>query len=441
MLKSANQKTAAQPQGHTGLQWLARLRWAAAAGQLAAAGVVRFWLESSVPVFPITAILLVTVASNLWLAWYSKQGKASDWLTGPVMALDLCLLTALLYWTGGPSNPFSVLYLVHVTLSAVMLPPRWTWALAALSVAGFGTLFFWNVPLGGLGAMHGHHHEMMGQGDAEPFSLHLQGMWMAFAVTAGLIAWFVVKISEQLRERDRELASARDLASRNERLAALATLAAGAAHELGSPLATIAVAAGELDRAVSTLPRGEDLMADTRLIRLEVKRCREILDRLGTEAGEAAGEARSTVVAKELVYEALRKSGADGDSRVGLSVEPFQLAVPPGACVQALSNLIRNALDAAGPSGKVEIEAARSGRVARFLVRDNGQGMTPEVLARAGEPFFTTKPAGRGMGLGLFLVRTLAERLGGALDIDSEPGRGTMAVLSLPVEAAAGAPL
>lgn len=421
-----------KPRKDSGLEWLTGLRWGAAGGQVIAALVVRYWLGSELPVIPLAIILLITVGSNLWLVRLPGEIQDREALTGSVMALDVCLLTALLYWTGGPSNPFSVLYLVHVTLSAAMLSPRWALALVVLSVAGFGVLFFWHVPLSGpAGESGGGHPDMHHHGPGETFSLHLQGMWVAYALTAALIAWFVVDVSERLRRREQELEKTREIAARNERLASLATLAAGAAHELGSPLATIAVAAGELERSIGMLPEKSGLLDDANLIRQEVKRCREILGRMSTEAGESSGEMPRQCNATELVNAALLKAGYDGDPRIRVSIEPFTVLLPYNAVAQAVANLVRNAVDAAGPEGQVEVEAARSGRQVCFAVRDDGPGMSPGVRSRAGEPFFTTKPAGQGMGLGLFLVRGLAERLSGSVDIDSVTGGGTLVKLTV----------
>lgn len=425
------------PAGEKDIGWLVRLRWGAVAGQLAAMTAVRFLLESSVPAVPLAAVIAVTVCSNFWL-YKASGGRRAEAITGWVMALDIVLLTVLLYWTGGPGNPFSVLYLVHVTLSAVMLTPRWTWGLALLSAAGFGFLFFHHVPLEAFdhsqhmsmdhAGHEGHEgHEMQG---GDTFSLHLQGMWFAYVCVAGLIAWLVLAVSEQLRRRERELAAARDLAARNERLASLATLAAGAAHELGSPLGTIAIAAGELERSLAASDAAPDLVADAALIRAEVKRSRRILDALAEQAGAPAGEAPLLVGAEELLGRAAE--GIDG-SQIRWMPGAGVIEVPVSGVLQAIRNLVKNAVDAspAGSSVEVTAGAGPDGQFA-IVVTDRGTGMDGATLSRAGEPFFTTKPEGKGMGLGLFLARSVAERLNGRLKIESQPGHGTVVRLEFP---------
>ncbi len=425
------------PTADKDIGWLVRLRWGAVAGQLAAMAAVRFLLESSVPVVPIAAVIAVTLVSNLWLYKVSGGGGAEA-ITGWVMALDILLLTVLLYWTGGPGNPFSVLYLVHVTLSAVMLTPRWTWSLALMSAAGFGFLFFHHVPLEAfdhsqhMGMDHAGHggHEGYEMHGSDTFSLHLQGMWFAYVCAAGLIAWLVLAVSEQLRRRERELAAARDLAARNERLASLATLAAGAAHELGSPLGTIAIAAGELERSLVVSKAGPELVADAALIRAEVKRSRRILDALAEQAGAPAGEAPSLIAAEELLR---RAAEGVGGNQVRWTPGAGAIEVPVNGVIQAVRNLVKNAIDASPAGASVEVTAG-TGPDGRFIivVTDQGEGMSPEILSRAGEPFFTTKPEGKGMGLGLFLARSVAERLNGSLKIESQPGRGTVVRLEFP---------
>ncbi len=406
------------------LSWLIRLRWLAVGGQLATLFVAQYALGIQVPTLPILALIGGTAATNALLVLLRGRIPVKFPTAAAVLGLDTFLLTGLLYFSGGAANPFSIFYLVHVTLAAAMLSAAWTWIFGILSMIAFAALFRWHVPLGG----HAFHEGMHGQ--ESEFSVHLQGMWIAFSLAAGLIAFFVTKA---LRERDAQVAKARDLAARSDRLASLATLAAGAAHELGSPLATIALAAGELERSLSALsdPR---FLEDARLIRAEVTRCRKILDGMGEEAASLPGELPVPVAADELVREVLSDIPPADAARV--SLEPFApalLKLPRRAVRRAILSLLKNALEAAPAPSRVEVRAEAAQGHLRLVVEDKGRGMAPQVLARAGEPFFTTKEAGRGMGLGLFLARTVAERLGGALVLESQENRGTRAVLLLPL--------
>jgi len=409
-------------QAEVGLPWLARLRWGAVAGQLATVLGARYAFGLALPLGSLLACIAVTALTNLWLEVDIRRGIPAVPRAGVLLTLDTLVLTAILSLTGGPTNPFSILYLVHITLAAVMLGAAWTWGLTCLAVAGYGLLFFMHPQMDGMSHAGG------------DFSAHLHGMWLAFSVAAGLTAYFVVQLSAAIKRRDAEIAVIREQAERGERLAALATLAAGAAHELGTPLGTIAVAAKELERHLARLPHRDAsvLLEDARLIRAELDRCRRILDNLTTHSGGTLGEAPARFPAAELVGDVLGELSSEDRERVDVRVSTSRLLdVPRRALAQAVGNLVRNALDATvGGSVRIEVEPTPLGL--RYAVQDDGPGMPVHVLAHAGEPFFSTKPAGRGMGLGLFLSRAIAEQMGGRLALDSAPGRGAIAAIELP---------
>jgi two-component system sensor histidine kinase RegB len=428
---------APEPRHGINLSWLLTLRWGALAGQLATILVVDRVMGIPLPLGPLGLVLAVGAASNLALGSWRRRADVADATLAAVMLLDVGLLTAVLYFTGGPFNPFSFLYLVNVALAAVILPPAATWALAGVSLALFGGLFFAHVPLA-LDEHAGH----AGMGHDHPISLHVQGMWVAFGVAAAFIVYFIQRVRSALAARDAELGEARSAAARSEKLASLATLAAGAAHELATPLSTIAVVAKELeralggDRALDAVHRESSTVADARLIREQVERCRAILVQMAADAGESAGEALATTPIATLL--AIATADLAGQARIQIAIDPAVAAtavvrVPPRALAQALRGVLKNALEASSDAVDVRLESRAA--TWRLTVHDRGPGMTPDVLAHAGEPFFTTKNGDgltRGMGLGLFLARVVLERLGGGLALDSAPGRGTTATLTLP---------
>jgi two-component system sensor histidine kinase RegB len=406
----------------TNLPWLLRLRWGAVAGQLLTILVVRFAMDVALPVAPLFALVGVEVLSNaVWYSWPSER-RVPPWLLGALMSLDVVLLSGLLFFTGGPNNPFSFLFLVPIALATLILTAAWTWALVLLSLSCSAVLFAWNQPLD-LGPSHAAH-----------MAMHLRGMWVAFGVSAAFIVYFLRRIRRALAGREAELTASRHLAARQERLASLATLAAGAAHELSTPLSTIAVVAKELERALAKIALPSGAADDVRLVRAEVERCRAILQRLCVDAGEVMGEAFVAVPVDALVRRALAGLEARPEIRADLGAElrDLELDVPPRAIEQALQGILKNAQDASPLDRPVTFAVARLGDGIEFTVRDQGPGMSPEILARVGEPFFTTKPAGQGMGLGLFLARTVVERLGGVVTLDSVLHRGTTARIALP---------
>jgi two-component system sensor histidine kinase RegB len=401
------------------LPWIVRLRYGMAAGQFLTAWIVDRFLQIDLPLGWISLAPAVVILTNWWLA-RQKQPAREPALIGGLFVFDTLCLTAVLMLTGGPNNPFSLLYLVHITLSATILTRRQTWALGALSTACFGSLFLWYLPID---ALEMHHH---GEGP----NLHLPGMWIAFGVAAFLVAMFSGKISELLREREESLLRMQEELARKDRLASLVTLAAGAAHELNTPLGTIAVVAKELER-YATQRRDGSVADDSRLIRTEVDRCREILQRMSASGAEPSGEAiRSTRVA------ALIENVASAFRGLRTEIAPdadVTLQIPRYAVEQALTAVINNAFDASPDKSAVWLSVHRESNGIRFTVHDSGSGMSAETLRHVGEPFFTTKEPGKGMGLGIFLVQTLAERLGGRFTLESKLGEGTQASLSLPV--------
>jgi two-component system, sensor histidine kinase RegB len=411
----------------THLAWLLRLRWGAIGGQAVTIVGVDQLMGIALPLWPLFAIIALELASNAALErWASARVAIAERVLVAVMAADVLLLTLLLHLTGGPSNPFNFLYLVHIALAAVVLPARWTWTLAGLSFGCFGALFL-EAPMAEHAHQHAGHTDML---------MHLYGMWIAFGVAAVFIVYFVTRVSGDLARREQELHEARALAAQSERLAALATLAAGAAHELSSPLSTIAVAAKELERDLQRGATAQEKSADARLIREEVARCREILTRMAADAGpEAPAGGTAETPVEQLLEAAL--GALPGRALIEIHVDAAargcRLRLPPHALAQALRCVLENALHAVARGGTVSVRVAIEGAACRIEVRDSGAGMTPEVLARAGEPFFTTKEPGRGMGLGLFVSRAALERAGGRLELRSTPGQGTLAALHIPL--------
>src|SRR4051794_17502976 len=256
------------------IQWLARLRWAEISGQAATVLVGQFLLDGALPMAELLAVIAIGLVSNLAIElYYFGDRRRSGAIARPVnelqialvMMLDIAVLTGLLYFSGGPHNPFAFLYVVQIALATVLVRALWSWMLVGLSFVGFGFLLIANRPL------------------TIPDDRRMIGAWMALGVASAFVVHFLRRIMVALAERDAELTEARGLAARQERLAALATMAAGAAHELSTPLGTVALAAKELERALTrdetSGPRSE-LAADARLIREQVGRCREILEQM-----------------------------------------------------------------------------------------------------------------------------------------------------------------
>lgn len=414
------------------IQWLARLRWAQIAGQAATVLVGQFLLDGALPITLLLLVISVGLVTNLGLELYffgDRRREAVDtravheWQIALVMMLDIAILTGLLYLTGGPHNPFGFLYLVQIALATVLLRALWTWMLVGLSFVAFGVLLATDRSI------------------TIPEDSRAIGMWVALGVASAFVVYFLRRITGALSERETELTQARGLAARQERLASLATMAAGAAHELSTPLGTVALAAKELERAL-TKTEDAELAADARLIREQVGRCRAILEQMAQGAG-TVGESVASCTVGELLDEAM--VGIREAPSVHLDIPAplvkSALRMPPRAVSQALRSLMTNAQDASPPSSAVVVVVRGEAQTLTIEIRDRGPGIPDEVLARIGEPFFTTKAPGRGMGLGLFLARAVIEGVGGTLQIHSSPDRGTRVVVRLPTDVSAGEPL
>jgi len=405
------------------MPWLVRLRWASVAALAAAAWAAHTFWRVRLPVVPLIALLAALAATNAALTFQLRSPAPRRSVIGGVLLVDVGLLTGILYLVGGPLNPFSIVYLVGITVAAVALGQRWALVLGVLSNLAYGLTFLYHRPL-----------EFIDESfSSRVLTLHLSGMWVAFAAATGLIAYFVGRVSQALAERERELTEARAAAARSERLAALFSLGAGAAHELATPLSTISTAAVELERTMIRRGEGDAPEADyIRLIRGEVGRCTTVLDQLSGRAA-AASAADSSIALPRLVDDLRYRLGASLASRldVTLPADARPIDAPAEPLRQALIALLRNAFDASTPDQRVTLCVAQENGV-RVEVIDSGRGMDAAEASQAGEPFFTTKPPGAGLGLGLFLVRAFADQMGGTLRLRSTPGQGTAAILQLP---------
>ena len=405
---------------YSNLRRLFFLRSIAIGGEILIIATAVGLFGTPLPLTAMGAIISLQAAVNVrtWtrLRKAAPVGEAELFLE---LLADVAALTALLYLSGGSTNPFVSLYLLPLTIAATVFSARYAWAMAGLTIACYSGLMFFYVPLG-------HGHEM----HSSAFNLHVLGMWANFLLSAVLIASFVATMSASLRGRDRELAIARERALRDEQVVALGTFAAGAAHELGTPLSTIAVIARELERQYTTDPGLRD---DLHLLRTQVDNCKRIITSMTTAAGLArAGQAKRQSVEEFLagVTEkwALLRPQVRLDLRCGGTGVAPQI-VGEETVRQTLINILNNAADASPQA--VEIEGTWNAAELTIEVRDRGPGITDDIAEKAGRAFFSTKAAGR--GIGLFLANATIERLGGNVALFNRDDGGGCTRVTIPL--------
>ena len=401
------------------LQRLVAYRYLVLAG-LVTGLLVAVIRDIALPIGSLLVVIVIFAALNL-ITWLRLR-----WLDRPVgeqelfmhLFSDVLILTALLYFTGGSTNPFVSLFLLPLTLAAAALPGRYTWAIATAAVICYSFLMVWYFPIP-------HQHGIN-------FNLHVLGMWFGFVLSAILISYFAVKMSATLRERDRALALARENALRDERLVSLGTLAAGAAHELGTPLATMAVLAKDLESECAGTP---GVAEPFQVLRGQIARCKDILSQLAVSAGQARAEAGRDLALDQYLAQIVEQ-WHNGRPAVDMRLKWEGTQPPPRiiadqTLTQAITNILNNAADAS--EWQVEVVGHWSDSELLLEICDHGEGLSVAATSHAGEPFFTTKPPGQGLGLGLFLAQSTIRRLGGSVELFNHREGGACARIVLPL--------
>lgn len=435
-----------QERSTVNIGWLIKLRWVAVIGQLLTIAGAVLILKIQLIIWPLLVVIGLTVVSNLVLIyWISKDGQSLishhpgsfDNTLGLIMTMDMLSLTTLLFVTGGPTNPFCLFFFVNLSLSAVVLSRNWAWLLNVLSILCFAGLLIRYIPLDELESWIS-----LVAPQHDTWSYARAGLLIAFATCSTVIVYFMTRITGELKQQEMNLRAAQESRSRDEKLEALGTLAAGAAHELATPLTTIALVAKDVEQSIrqqsNHFHADDELIEDVGLIRQELDRCKSILDRMASHAGETVGEMMRTITVREL-YDDIHEGLTNAANRIQVQFEPqietALIEVPFDALSQAVRGLIQNALDASEPNGKVQVTISRRDENMVWAIRDQGMGMTPDVLRRVSEPFFTTKQPGKGMGLGVFLARNVVERLDGQVNfqsVNNGAAKGTTVKVSLP---------
>jgi two-component system sensor histidine kinase RegB len=452
--------------GQQSMLQLIQLRWIAVTGQVVTILFVTFVFHIQLPLTAMAAVLFFLVGLNfLSLLRPRRFGDVRNGALLTALLFDVAALTALLYLSGGATNPFVFLYPLQVTIGAVLLEVWSTWTMVAVTTLCFAGLTTFYVPL--------QLHESQ---PGEMFRLHILGMLICFVLDVGLLVVFMTRINRILRGRDARLADLRQQAAEEDHIVRMGLLASGAAHELGTPLATLSVILGDWVH-MPVFIQNPELLQEVSDMQAEVNRCKTIVSGILMSAGEARGEApiittvaeflddlvmdwRNTRPVRELDYryenetdreddlpdnqrddrqhnqrdnqqndfrdDRLSENAADNESEDDFAI------VSDSALKQIICNVLDNALESS--PDWVGLSASCRGGTLSLCVRDRGPGFAVEMLRQFGKPYHSSK--GRpGGGLGLFLVVNVVRKLGGNVTAENAVDGGAIVTLNLPLAA------
>jgi two-component system sensor histidine kinase RegB len=417
--------------GRVRLRTLSNLRWLAVAGQSAALFLVYFALGYSLPILYCACAIAVSAALNIVLALrYPATHRLTNREATFYLAFDVLQLAALLYLTGGMTNPFALMFVAPVVIAATTLNLGNVLILAGIAFASVSLIGVVHLPL----PWPAHESLVLPQ-------LYQAGIWTALVIGIGFTSVYAWRIASESARMSAGLAATQLALSREHRLAALGALATAAAHELGTPLGTIAVVARELERA---LPENSGEVEDVRLLRQQAERCRAIIARLANPEEALLGATARLPLGAFLDDIAAHHRGEDVAITVSLAT-PKDSAVPQvwraPELLHGLGNIIENAADFA--SATVAVSARWDDQFLDISVADDGPGFAPEIFEALGEPYITSRPGHRalgetdmgpqgpldeheGMGLGFFIAKILLEQTGGLVQAENPPGGGAM---------------
>lgn len=414
------------------LQTIMRLRWMAIVGQSAAIAIVWLGLGFDLPVGLCVGLIALSAWLNVFLAirYPARHRLSTPYATG-LLAYDILQLAALLYLTGGIENPFTMLIVAPVTVSAATLPLRSTVPLGIIAILSACFLTFYHEPL----------PWYAGAEFVLPYTYRI-GALVAVAASLTFLALYVWRISKEARQMTAALAATDLVLAREQRLHAIDGLAAAAAHELGTPLSTIVVVAKELERELATDGTHTE---DIALLMSQAQRCRDILQRLTRQPSEQ-DPVHAHLSVRQMLDEAARPYRAIGPALefwAGPSAEAVDAAARepeaerrPGV-IYGLGNIIENAVDFA--RHKVEVRATWNASAVEVTIADDGPGFPQELMDQIGEPYVTTRPSAAqtqegdatGLGLGVFIARTLLERSGATIIFENRRAPASGAVVRI----------
>lgn len=406
--------------GVENMRQLIQLRWIAVAGQTLTIVLANCALKIPLALLPMLGLTVLLAAANLLATMALARKSVLNSEVMLALLLDMTALTLQLHFSGGAANPFVALYLLQVVLGAILLPPLWAGLLAGAAALSYALLSVWYVPLMLPSPWRGAENDLLAIGG-----------WIAFVMVASLLVFFIARISRNLRARDAYLADLRQHAAEEEGIVRMGLFASGAAHELGTPLGTLAVILADW-RRVPGIATDPELLAEVEEMQSEIQRCKGIVSDILHSAGQPRGESMESAAAIDFI-ESTVDAWRLTHPEAALTCKCEDVAGAMIAVNPSLSQAIWSLLDNAQEAGRTSLflSARTQDNMLEIAVRDDGPGFPPEALAHVGKLYQSTKGAGH--GLGLFLAVNVARRLGGRLEAANAPEGGAEVRLILPL--------
>lgn len=408
-----------------------------------------YGLNIRIPEQQLWLIMVSIIIVNVYTSMRIQSDKpVTDMEIFAHISIDVFAITSLLYLTGGASNPITWVFLLPVIIAAIMLPQAYAWYMVILTTSMYTMLIAFNVPLPSIephmmspGMLHSGmedfevlkmNHEMR---DMEYFNIHMFGMWSGFVFSAGLVAFFVVELANTLKNQERSLAEARENALRDEKVVALGTLAASAAHDMGTPLGTIAIVIHELEQDFP-IHRFPDMHERIAIVQQQISRCKQALSLMSASAGEMRAESGRILPVADYIdgvleqwrtHKAIAKLNFFIDPDIAINAK----IIAERTLTHAIINVLNNAAEATNPEQGVDFYVAWDTQYIHLKIRDFGRGLPPQLLEFAGQaPVVSEK---RGLGVGLFLTYSTIKRLGGQINFSNLETGGACVEITLPL--------
>jgi len=433
------------------LKWLFILRNMMILGECFLVVMFVYGLHIQIPEQQLWLIIVAIIAFNMYTSMrLQTNDPVSEMEIFSQLCIDVLSIAALLYLTGGASNPITWVFLVPLIITAIMLPQSYAWYMVILTTSMYSILIAFNIPLPSIephmpdpALLHPSpqlpNYEMLKQAheisDNHYYNLHMFGMWFGFVFSAGLVAFFVAELAKTLKNRERSLAEARENALRDERVVALGTLAASAAHDMGTPLGTIAIVIHELIQDFPK-PQFPEVNEKMEILQNQINRCKEALSLMSASAGEMRAESGNVMLLTNYIDDVLFQW------RTHKPTAKLQYFIDPNNAVDAqiiaertlthaIINILNNAVEATNPEQGIEFHAFWDMSKITLKIRDYGPGFPVEVFEFGGKQPVTSK--NKGLGVGLFLAHSTISRLGGTIELSNIETGGACVEISLPL--------